>query len=71
MAHSFLGSALQQTPLLLIVIYDSTKRAPASDVLGMMSLGCVTENMWLMAESLGIGFHILSVFSAESIEEEL
>ena len=73
MAHSFLGSALQQTPLLLIVIYDSTKRAPASegDVLGMMSLGCVMENMWLMAESLGIGFHILSVFSAESVEEEL
>jgi nitroreductase len=29
------------------------------------------ENMWLMAESLGIGFHIVSVFSAESVEEEL
>lgn len=73
MTHSFLGGALQQTPLLLIVIYDSTKRAPASegDVLGMMSLGCVMENMWLMAESLGIGFHILSVFSAEAVEEEV
>lgn len=71
--HSFLGSALQQSPLLLIVIYDSTRRAPASegDALGMMSLGCVMENMWLMAQSLGIGFHVLSVFSAETVENEV
>jgi len=73
MTHSFLGTALQQTPLLLIVIFDSTKRAPASegDVLGIMSLGCVMENMWLMAESLGIGFHILSALSGESAEQQL
>jgi len=71
--HAFLGSVLQHAPLLLIVIYDSMKRAPASegDVLGMMSLGCVMENMWLMARSLGIGFHILSVFSAETVETEI
>ena len=30
------------------------------DFLGIISLGCITENMWLMAESLGIGFHIVS-----------
>jgi nitroreductase len=73
MSHAFLGSVLQESPLLLIVIYDSTKRAPASegDVLGMMSLGCVMENMWLTAESLGIGFHILSVFSGTAVEEEI
>jgi nitroreductase len=29
------------------------------------------ENMWLMAQSLGIGFHVLSVFSAETIEKEV
>jgi nitroreductase len=59
--------------MLLIVIYDPKKRAPASegDVLGIMSLGCVMENMWLMAQSLGIGFMIMSVFSADSIENEV
>jgi nitroreductase len=37
----------------------------------MMSLGCVMENMWLMAQALGIGFHVLSVFSSEAVESEL
>lgn len=73
MAHSFLGGILQHAPMLLIVVYDSTKRAPASegDVLGMISLGCVMENMWLMAESLGIGFHIVSALSSEAVEKDL
>jgi nitroreductase len=46
----------------LIVVYDTRKRAPASegDFLGIMSLGCVMENMWIMATSLGIGFQIMS-----------
>jgi nitroreductase len=50
-----------------------TKRLPASegDILGMMSLGCVMENMWLMAESLGLGFHLLSALSALGVDEEL
>jgi nitroreductase len=29
------------------------------------------ENMWLMANSLGISFHILSSLSAEPIENEV
>jgi len=58
-------------PVLLIVLYDATKRAPASegDVLGMMSLGCVLQNMWLMAHSLGLGFQALSVSSAPPVEQ--
>lgn len=58
-------------PVLLIVFYDATKRAPASegDVLGMMSLGCVLQNMWLMADSLGLGFQPLSVFSVPPVEQ--
>jgi len=58
-------------PALLIVLYDARKRAPASegDVLGMMSLGCVLENMWLMAHSLGLGFQALSVLSAPLVEQ--
>jgi nitroreductase len=71
--HSFLGHAIQNAPVLLIVVYDSTKRAPASegDVLGIMSLGCVMENMWLMAQSLGISMQILSVMSGDAVEDEL
>jgi len=68
-----LNQRIRGSPLLLIVIYDSTKRAPASegDVLGFISLGCVMENMWLMAHSLGISVHILSVFSGDAVEKEV
>ncbi len=60
-----------ECPVLLIVLYDPTTRAPASegDVLGMMSLGCVLQNMWLMAQSLGLGCQALSVLSGPSVEE--
>ena len=58
---------------MLIMVYDPGKRAPASegDFLGIISLGCATENMWLMAHSLGIGFHIVSSFSGSRIEKEV
>lgn len=60
-------------PVLLIVLSDARRRVPASegDVLGIMSLGCLMENMWLMAHSLGIGLQIMSVFSATSVEPEV
>ena len=53
---------LPAAPLLLVVVYDPSKRAPASegDFLGAISLGCVMENMWLTAEALGIGLQIVS-----------
>lgn len=53
--------------------YDARKRAPASegDVLGFISLGCVMENMWLMATALGISYHVMSVFSGDSVEDEV
>jgi nitroreductase len=68
-----LQEMIQGGPMLLIVIYDSRKRAPASegDVLGIMSIGCVMENMWLMAQSLGISFHIVSALSANAVEKEV
>ena len=40
------------------------------DKLGFMSLGCVMENMWLMAHSLGINFHIVSSFNDGTIESK-
>jgi nitroreductase len=68
-----LSETMRGSPAILVVTYDPGKRAPASegDVLGMFSLGCVMENMWLMAQSLGVGFMIMSVFSGEGIEKEL
>jgi nitroreductase len=64
---------LPTSPVMLFMVYDPSKRAPASegDFLGIISLGCATENMWLMAQSLGIGFHIVSSFGGGRIEEEV
>ena len=61
---------IQASPALLVVLYDPSRRAPASegDFLGVISLGCTMENMWLAAEARGIGFQVMSVFSGEDIE---
>jgi nitroreductase len=67
-----LRQTINGCPTILIVIYDSRRRAPASegDFLGIISLGCVMENMWLMAQSLGIAFHIISDFGENPVEKE-
>jgi nitroreductase len=61
------------SPTLLIVIYDARKRAPASagDFLGIMGLGCMMENIWLMAQSLGVGVQIISSIGATDVEEKI
>jgi len=72
-AHQHLSQTINGSPTLLIVVYDSRKRAPASkgDFLGILSLGCLMENMWLVAESLEIGFQVMSVFSGEAVERSV
>lgn len=54
------------------LIRKPRKRAAAleGDVLGITSLGCVMQNIWLTVESLGIGMQIMSVFGADDVEEE-
>lgn len=71
--NDFLGKSIRASAALLIVLYDPNHRAPASegDFLGIMSLGCVMENMWLMAHSLGIGLHIVSSLSGDPVEKEV
>ena len=66
-----LGDILAGSPMVLLVLYDPRKRAPASagDFLGIIGLGSVMENLWLAAESLGIGMQIISSFSG--VEREL
>jgi nitroreductase len=70
---SFLEKFTQPAPLLLVVLYDGTKRAPGSegDFVGHLSLGCVLENMWLTSESLGIGLQVLTVFTNSPVEKQL
>jgi len=64
---------VQKSPVLLIVVYDPRRRAPDSegDFLGIVSLGCVMENMWLMANSLGISFHVVSAIGRGPVEKEI
>jgi nitroreductase len=68
-----LTQSIRGSPTLLIVVYNSSKRAPAShgDVLGFVSLGCLMENIWLTVQSLGISMHILSSFSIPPVETEV
>ncbi|HVS98396.1 MAG TPA: nitroreductase family protein, partial [Puia sp.] len=58
---------LLTSPTLALLLYDPRRRAPDSegDFLGIISLGCVLENMWLMAASLGIAFHVVSALAGE------
>ncbi len=72
-ANSSMQRPFPTCPVMLIVVFDPEKRAPASegDFLGILSLGCVMENMWLMAHSLGIGFQILSSLSSDVAENEI
>jgi nitroreductase len=64
---------LPTSPTMLFILYDPGKRAPASegDFLGIISLGCATENMWLMARALGIGFHVVSSFAGGVVQKEV
>jgi len=68
-----LSETIEGSPLVLVMIYDVRKRAPASDgdFLGIISLGCVMENMWLVTQVLGISFSVMSVFAADLVENEL
>jgi nitroreductase len=70
---TYLGRALLQPKVLLVVVYDGRSRAPGSegDALGLIGLGCVMENMWLTAESLGLGMHVLTVFGDSHVESEV
>ena len=67
---SFMSQTIRHSPTVLVVTYDTRKRAPASegDVLGFISLGCVLQTMWLVSESLGIGFQVMSAFSSPAVE---
>jgi nitroreductase len=70
---TFLERAIGDTPLMMIVLYDGTKRAPGSedDSVGLIGLGCVLENMWLVCESQQLGLHVLTVVGDGPVEQKL
>lgn len=70
---AFQERQIESSAALGIVLYDPKRRAPASanDFLGAISLGCLMENMWLMAESLGLGFHVVSALSGDGMEKQV
>jgi nitroreductase len=59
---SFLEKFTQPAPLLVVVLYDSSKRAPGSDgdFVGHLSLGCVMEQL---RRILGIPEHMKIAFA--------
>jgi nitroreductase len=71
--NSLQNRLIQTSSALLIVVYDPDRRAPASEgnFLGIVSLGCLLENMWLTAQALGIGFQVVSAISDNPVEAEV
>jgi nitroreductase len=71
------GRSFAVCPTLLVVLYDPSRRAPASegDFFGIISLGCMLENLWLEASALGIDVHIVSSLGSGmgsySVEKEV
>ena len=64
-----LRDSMRGAPLVIVVAFDPRERAPASehDALGMMSLGCVLENMWLAAQACELGFQVMSTFGGDEV----
>jgi nitroreductase len=69
-ASRSLGETIAGAPLVIVVVFDPTTRAPASegDMLGLISLGCVLENMWLAAQASHLDVQVMSAFSGDSAE---
>ncbi|MCL2155107.1 MAG: nitroreductase family protein [Leptospirales bacterium] len=68
-----LGDQVRYSPVLLLILYDPNRRAPASegDFLGVMSLGFMLENLWLMAAAQDVSLHIISAFGNEPLAGEV
>ena len=68
-----LGESIAGAPLVIVVVYDPTKRAPASegDQLGMISLGCVMENVWLAAQAEHLDVQVVSAFAGPGAEDDV
>lgn len=68
-----LGELIAGAPMVIVAVFDPSQRAPASegDALGLISLGCVLENMWLAAQACHLDLQVMSTFSGEQVEPEV
>jgi nitroreductase len=61
-----LANLFRGAPLVLLVLFDAHDRAPGSDRDGLVSIGCVLENLWLAAEALGLAAQMISSVANEA-----
>ena len=61
------------TSWLLVVLYDRSRPAPGwtGDDIGLISLGFLLENMWLMATAQSIEFSIISILGEPHAAKEI
>ena len=71
--HTYVGRTIQPCRLLMVIVHDGRLNAPVleGESLGLMSLGCVMQNLWLTAESLGIRMQVLSAFGANGVDHQV
>jgi nitroreductase len=71
--NTWWGKAIPTSSFLVVILYDPTRRAPDSenDFLGVMSLGCLLQNVWLMATALGIDFQAVSALGNRLVDKEI
>ena len=71
--NTWWGKAIPTSSFLILMTYDPSRRAPDSegDFLGIMSLGCVLQNVWLMATALEIDFQAVSALGNRLVDKEI
>ncbi|HET9623240.1 MAG TPA: nitroreductase family protein [Kofleriaceae bacterium] len=65
-----LGDAIAGAPMLIAVVFDPGAAAPG-DPHGMISLGCVLENLWLAASACRLDVQIMSGLAAAATAPEV
>jgi len=72
-ARSGRGRAIRWGPILGVVTFDPKKRPPhgkaEADFLNNIGLGCMLENIWLMAHSLGLSLQVMSYLGGPAGED--
>jgi len=72
-ASRLLGETFAGAPMLIVVAFDASVGATSSgaEVQGMISLGCVVENMWLAAHACHLDAQVVSALAVPDAELEV
>lgn len=68
-----MSAMLEQVPVVLLVVWNPNREEPTTNgnFNGIMSLGFMLENLWLMANAQGVGVRIVSAFAGEPMESKV